>query len=178
MWGAACRVWRNLGFGIGFSVLQNSDDVSGTGTVTNPLFFDSPRSVTLAETGLKHREVSVHFSAVYVLSVSERFRVSLFGGPTIFRIRQDLVTDVELGPETDPPLFQTVTIASVTTSSANETGVGGHIGFDGTYLLKDQLGVGGFFRYTGSSVDLPTGNTMTTIDVGGAQLGGGVRLFF
>ncbi len=176
--GGGLRVWRNLGFGAGFSMLQTSDDVSGTGSVPNPLFFDSPRSVTFTETGLKHREVGVHFSAVYVIPVSERFMVSLFGGPTIFRVRQDFVTDVELGPETDAPLFETVSVASVTTSSTDETGFGGHIGFDGTFLMNDQLGVGGFFRYTGGSVDLPAGNSMKTIDVGGAQLGGGLRLFF
>lgn len=172
------RIWRNVAFGVGFSVLQNSDDISGTGTVPNPLFFDSPRSVTFTETALKHREVGIHISAVYVLPVSERFMLSIFGGPTVFRVRQDLVTDVELGPETAAPLFDMVSVASVTTSSANESGIGGHIGFDGTFLLNDQLGVGGFVRYTGGSVDLPTGTTTTTIDVGAAQLGGGLRLFF
>lgn len=134
--------------------------------------------MTFTETALKHREVGIHISAVYVLPVSERFMLSIFGGPTVFRVRQDLVTDVELGPETAAPLFDMVSVASVTTSSANESGIGGHIGFDGTFLLNDQLGVGGFVRYTGGSVDLPTGTTTTTIDVGAAQLGGGLRLFF
>ena len=172
------RVWRSLAVGVGFSVLRSSDGISGAGTVPNPLFFDSPRSVTFTETGLKHREVGIHVSVIYMIPVSERFMVSLFGGPTIFCLRQDLVTDVELGPELDAPLFETVSVASVTTSSTDETGVGGHIGFDVTFLLNNQLGAGEFFRYTGGSVDLPTGNTMTSIDVGGAQVGGGLRLFF
>ena len=46
------------------------------------------------------------------------------------------------------------------------------------FLLNDQLGVGGFFRFAGGSVDLPIGNAMTSVDVGGAQLGGGLRLYF
>ena len=176
--GGGLRVWRSLAFGVGFSVLQNTDDVVGSGTVPNPLFFDRPRAVTYSESGLKHREVGIHFSAVYVIPLSERMMVSIFGGPTIFRVRQDLVSAVELGPELDAPLFENVSVSSVTTSSANETSVGGHIGFDGTFLLNDQLGVGGFFRFAGGSVDLPIGNAMTSVDVGGAQLGGGLRLFF
>ena len=172
------RVWRNLAFAVGFSVQESSDEITGSGSVPNPLFFDRPRAVTFAETGLKHREVGIHFSAVYVIPVSDRFTVSLFGGPTIFRVRQDPVSSIVLGPETDAPLFETVTVASVGTSSVDETGGGGHLGFDGTFLLNDQLGVGGFFRYAGGSVDLPTGNSMTSLDVGGAQVGGGLRVFF
>ena len=176
--GGGLRVWRSFGVGVGASVLQNTDDITGSGSVPNPLFFDRPRSVTYAETGLKRREVGIHISAIYVVPFSGRVMFSIFGGPTIFRARQDLISDIELGPELDAPLFGTVTVASVSTVSISKTGVGGHIGFDGTFLLNDQLGVGGFFRYTGGSVDLPTGNTMTSVDVGGAQLGGGLRVFF
>jgi len=172
------RVWRSLGVGAGFSLQESTDDISGSGTVPNPLFFDRPRPVSFTETGLKHREIGIHLSAVYVIPVSERFRVSLFGGPTLFRVRQDLVSDITLGPETDAPLFETVSVASVATSSVNGTGGGGHVGFDGAFLLNEQLGFGGFFRFAGGSVDLPTGNSMTSVGVGGAQLGGGLRVSF
>ena len=172
------RIAGNLGVGVGFSVLGNQNDVSGTGTVPNPLFFDRPRDVTFEETGLEHREVGIHFSAVYVIPVSDRFLVSVFGGPTLFRLRQDLVSDVVLGPETDAPFFDMVDVASVSTTSVSATSFGGHIGFDGTFLLNDQLGVGGFFRCAAGSVDLPTGDTLVSVDAGGLQIGGGLRLFF
>lgn len=172
------RIMRNLGVGVGLSFLRNQSNANGTGTVPNPLFFDRPRDVTFAQTGLEHREIGIHFSAVYVIPVSDRFMVSAFGGPTLFRLRQDLVSNVELGPETHAPLFDIVNVESVSTTSVSETGFGGHIGFDGTFLLNDQLGVGGFFRYAGGSVDLPTGDTLVSVSVGGLQIGGGLRLFF
>ena len=172
------RIAGNLGVGVGLSLLTNQNDVSGTGTAPNPLFFDRPRDVVFQETGLEHREVGIHLSAVYIIPVSDRFLVSVFGGPTLFRLRQDIVSSVELGPETAAPLFDMVDVASVSTTSISETGFGGHIGFDGTFLLNDQLGVGGFFRYAGGSVDLPTGDTVVPVDVGGVQVGGGLRLFF
>ena len=77
------RIVGNLGFGVAFSLMENQDDIAGTGTVPNPLFFDRPRSVMFAETGLKHREIGVHFSAVYVIPVSERFLISVSGGPNL-----------------------------------------------------------------------------------------------
>ena len=88
------------------------------------------------------------------------------------------MSDVELGPETDAPFFDTVDVASVSTTTVSETGLGVHIGFDETFLLNDQLGVGGFFRFAGGSVDLPAGDTLVSVDVGGVQVGGGLRLFF
>ena len=176
--GGGLRVWNNFAAGVGFSLLGKSDDITGGGTVPNPLFFDRPRTVTYTETGLERRETGIHFSAFYVVPISERLMLTFFGGPTIFRVRQDLVGDIELGPETDAPLFRNVTVSSVVTRTVNETGFGGHIGLDGTFMLNDQLGVGGFFRYSGGSVELPTGNTRTSVDVGGPQLGGGLRLFF
>jgi len=171
------RLVGNLAFGVGFSLMENQGDATGHGTVPNPLFFDRDRSVTFDATGLKHREVGIHFSAVYVIPLGDRFLVSIFGGPTVFRLRQELVGDVALGPELDLPFFDSVDVASVTTTSVSETGLGGHVGVDGTFLLNDQLGVVGFFRFDGGSVDVATGTTQVSIDVGGAQAGGGLRIF-
>ena len=163
------RIWRNLGASIGFSTVRMTDDIAGTGTVPNPLLHHRPRSVSYTETGLKHHELAVHLSAVYVVPVYERFIVSLLGGPTLFRIHQDVISDIELGPET---------LNALTTSSVGRTGFGGHIGFDGTFLLNEELGASGFFHYAGGTVDLPSGNSVISIKVGGAQLGGGLKLFF
>ena len=158
--------------------MENQENITGTGAVPNPLFFDRPRIVMFEETDLKHREIGIHFSAVYVIRVADRVVVTVSGGPSLLRLRQDLVSNIELGPETDVPFFDTVSVASVATTSANERGLGGHIGFDGTFLLNEQLGVSAFARYVGGSVDLHNGDSVVSVDVGGFQFGGGLRLFF
>ena len=172
------RLWRSLGASIGFSTVHMTDDIAGTGTVPNPLLYHRPRPVSYAKTGLKRQELAVHLSAVYVVPVSERFIVSILAGPTLFRIHQDVISDVELGPETQAPLFSTVTVNALTTASVGRTGIGGHIGFDGTFLLNEELGASGFVHYAGGAVDLPSSNTVISINVGGAQVGGGLKLFF
>ena len=172
------RLWRSLGASIGFSTVHMTDDIVGTGTVPNPLLHHRPRPVSYAETGLKRHELAVHLSAVYVVPVSERFIVSVLAGPTLFRVHQDVISAVELGPETQAPLFPTVTVNALTTASVGRTGIGGHIGFDGTFLLNEELGASGFVHYAGGAVDLPSGNTVISINVGGAQVGGGLKLFF
>ena len=115
---------------------------------------------------------------VYVIPLSDRIRVSVFGGPTLFRLNQDIVEDLQLGPEPGAPFFNTVDVQSAVASSVTQSGFGGHFGFDGTYLLTSQFGVTGIFRFAGGSVELLDESSATSIDVGGPQLSGGLRLFF
>ncbi len=175
---AGMRVVGNLAVGLAFSVFETTEDISGRGTVPSPLFFDRPRSVTFEATGLKRRELGIHVSAVYLYPVSDRILVSFFGGPSVFQLRQGLVRDIELGPETDAPLFESVDVSSVVIDSVRNWGIGGHAGVEGTFLLTSQLGVSGFFRFAAGAVDLTSGDTSRSVDVGGAQLGGGLKLFF
>ena len=175
---AGIRVVGNLAVGLAFSVFETTEDISLRGTVPSPLFFDRPRTVTFEATGLKRRELGIHLSALYVFPVSDRILVSIFGGPSVFQLRQGLVRDIELGPETDAPLFGSVDVSSVVIDSVRNWAVGGHAGVDGTFLLTSQLGVSGFFRVAGGAVDLTSGNISVSVDVGGAQLGGGLKLFF
>jgi hypothetical protein len=46
---------------------------------------------------------------------------------------------------------------------------------DVAYTLTPRYGVGGYVRYAGGTVDLPS---MAGAHVGGAQAGGGIRLRF
>ena len=65
---------------------------------------------------------------------------------------------------------------------SQKTGIGGNVGVDVTYMLPDMIGVGGLIRYTAASISptAPDGVTITptSIDVGGLQVGGGLRLRF
>jgi hypothetical protein len=45
--------------------------------------------------------------------------------------------------------------------------------------VTPRYGVGIFFRYSGASVDMPlVGGGTVTVDAGGVQLGGGLRVRF
>jgi hypothetical protein len=78
-----------------------------------------------------------------------------------------------------PPSFSTVTVRQATVSQADESKTGINVGLDGTYRITALYGVGGFIRFAGTSIELalPGGGT-TTVDVGGFQMGGGLRVRF
>ena len=170
------RVWRGLAAAFGVTVVNSTSAVAVSGSVPHPLFFDTPRTVTLQRADLTHRQVGFHFQAVYVIPVTDAVDIAVFGGPSVFRVEQAFVTGVTLGPEVDP--FDTVALTAVATQASQETGVGFNVGTDVTYMFTDILGAGGFFRYASGSVDFTTSAGVQSIDAGGAQAGGGVRLRF
>ena len=90
-----------------------------------------------------------------------------------------------LGAERSP--FDAISIDGVTRTTSRNTGMGGNVGVDVTYMLTDMIGVGGLIRYTAASISpdklAPEGVSEwepkpTSIDVGGLQVGGGLRLRF
>ena len=169
------RVWRNLAVGIGFSRFHDTDDMTVEATLPHPLFFDRPRSVTAPVAGVGHSQSAVHIFGLWMLPVSGKMEVAFFGGPTIFNVRQDLVTDVQLAPES-PPF--TGGITSVAQTEAKKTGVGVNVGADWSYMVTPRFGGGIFLRYAGASVDLEAPGLSIDLKVGGFQGGAGLRVRF
>ena len=175
------RVWRNVSAAVGVSVLNTSRAATINGTVPSPLYYNSARSATHSlASDLEHRQLGVHLMAVYVYPITETIDVAFFGGPSIFKVSQDLVSGETLGAEASP--FDAISINGVTRTTSQKTGIGGNVGVDVTYMLTDMIGVGGLIRYTAASIspDAPDGVTITptSFDVGGLQVGGGLRLRF
>ncbi|HJZ78639.1 MAG TPA: hypothetical protein VKE51_43225, partial [Vicinamibacterales bacterium] len=71
-----------------------------------------------------------------------------------------------------PPGTQNV-VSSVQRESGTAKGV--NIGADLSYSFTKLVGAGGFIRYNGGSVDLPS---LSDVKAGGFQLGIGARLRF
>ena len=47
-----------------------------------------------------------------------------------------------------------------------------------TYMIAPQIGAGLFVRYMGGFADIPTLGGDVSVDVGGVQTGGGIRVRF
>ena len=167
--GGAYKVWgNNLLAGVTYSHVSSKSDGSLTGSVPDPVFFDRPRAVTKAFTGLKHSENAVHIDAIWMIPVANKMDVGISAGPTIFAVKQDTIptlTVAEPGP--------TVTTEVV---SASKTTVGFNFGADLQYMLRKKWGVGGMMRYSVGSVSLPGAEKKLT--VGGFQIGVGGRYRF
>ena len=173
--GVVVRLAGRFGMGFAASVVTNDTDANVTASVPHPFFFAKPRSVA-GTTPSTRRETAGHIQAVYLLP-GRRLNVMIFGGPSLFSIRQTLVTDVVYS-ETYP--YDTATFSSAqTASSTSKTAIGFHAGVDVAWMFSRSLGVGGMARFARAQATLnATNNPALKVDAGGLLVGGGIRLAF
>ncbi len=176
--GFGVRVWRNFTVGVGYHQEDNDTDSQLTGSIPSPIFFNRPRQLD-QDVVLEREEQAVHLVFGWVVPINEKFDVLVFGGPSFFRLEQDVVTDVDIG-EQGPPFTTVVAEPSVTTQKKSFTGY--NVGVDATYVLWSnddiRVGAGGFVRFTQASGDIDMISGPQSTDVGGVQFGFGIRTRF
>jgi len=157
------HVWRNLG--VGGAYTQFSATTTGTvdAQVPHPILFNQPRFAT-APVELTHEEWAIHMLGVYVLPLTERIDLALFGGPVYMNVKDDHVSAIQIAEES--PTFATVTIAKAVITTTDTRKWSGAFGADLTYFLTPMIGIGVAARAVPGS------------DVGHLQLGVGARLRF
>ena len=176
------RVWRNVSAGIAFHRESTTAEGSIQAQIPNPSFFGPLRPVDIAISDLERSEQAVHLQIGYMLPVSEQLNVHLFLGPSFFRLKQDVISDLTFTERTSPA---TTLDSTATVEERSESAVGFNIGADVSYLFYTtdafKVGAGIFLRYAGATVDINLlNNSGTTVgsDVGGFQIGFGGRFRF
>jgi hypothetical protein len=114
---------------------------------------------------LSHSEKTFYLQALWTIPVTDKMDASFSFGPSFINVSQELVSSVSVTGGTATPLTET----------QSDTAKGFNVGADLSYMLNPRYGVGGFVRYVGGSVGLPS---VTELKVGGFQIGGGARLRF
>jgi hypothetical protein len=167
--GAVVRITGNLGAGVSFSSLSRTADAEVTASIPHPFFFNQPRAIS-GVTSVEHKEFATHLSGVYVIP-SPRIDLALFGGLSFFKVEKDFVDDISY-TETFP--YDSATFSQGVLAREDLSERGWHVGADATFKLGRRWGAGGLVRYATASVPFRTGAE----DVGGLQLGGGLRVIF
>lgn len=166
---AGYRIRPQIGVAVGFSRFAKTGTAQGAASIPSPVFFNRPAAVTINPIDAQRSDRNVYIVAMYFLPLTDMVELSVFGGPSITKVRQDFITNVTVpdGTQTlaSPPTLQT--------QSGTSTGV--NVGVDVSYMVTPRLGGGVFIRYNGGSVDL---DTATGVKTGGVQLGIGARLRF
>ena len=86
-------IWRRLGVGVGVTRFTVSAPATISGSVPHPFFFSRLRSVSGESSALTREELGVHVQARAIIPVGNRVEVALFGGPSFFQAKQEMVTD-------------------------------------------------------------------------------------
>ncbi|MEO5741855.1 MAG: hypothetical protein ABIS29_14805, partial [Vicinamibacterales bacterium] len=145
--------------------------------------FGQSRTATASVTDLEHSENAVHLQVVWTIPLTSKFELAVMGGPSFFTVRQTVATVQAPRDVRDPAPFNNLTINTVSVTDVKESPVGVNVGVDGRYWIRTikgvGIGVGGFLRYAGASLELatPVGVTRDTeLSTGGTQGGLGLRL--
>jgi hypothetical protein len=154
--GVAIGVWGSSGKG----------DSTVVASIPDPLVTGKFKTVTVTGTDLKQTNVGVDFQLVWTRPITDRFRLAVFGGPTIIHVSQDVGSiAVDSGGQASPSSEH----QSATTAKA------GNIGADTVFDITKRFGVGVFVRYAGGKADLPAASSVT---VGGTQVGARLQMWF
>ena len=171
--------------GIGISIVgtahQNPVDLFIS--VPHPTAFNANATDTETTDGQFQRlEGSVNLQLVGAAEISERVRIRVLGGPTYFRIQQDLVSDIRYAQVFG--VFNRVNEVDIQEYEVAEkvegTGWGFHVAGDVSIFFNRVVGIGGFARYSRGAVEIddPITGDPIELDAGGFQVGGGLRLKF
>ncbi len=174
--GAGVEVYRGLFLAASMSYASGTSDVTIDQEIPHPFFFDRTRRATATVAGLPRDELALHLQAAWILPVGRRIQLSAAGGPTLFRLDQTLVTDVDYIEEYP---FDSVVLDDAVTEIQRQFRWGFNVQVNVITMLSRHLGVDGLIRYSRATVPFD-GPDESTLDVpaGGFEVGVGVRFGF
>ncbi len=174
--GAGIQVMRRLFVGGAVSAFSASTAGAVTAEIPHPFFFNQKRTLTAPVGGLDRIELGAHIQAATILPIHRRIRVMLAAGPSVFRVRQELISNVSYNHEYP---FDEVTFGAATTESQARTAFGYHAQAGVVTMFSRRLGADLLVRYSEATAvfDGSDGETFSA-SVGGLQFGLGLRALF
>jgi len=170
----AKRVAGPLAIGGGGEAITRSTSGSFTAAIPHPFFFGNPRTLTENVDGLDRMQLALHFHVGGLWFPGKRMHVSVRGGPSVFYVRQAVVTDVHYS-ESYP--YDVVTFQDAVTTEVDGWRFGFNVGGDVAYYIGRKTGVGAGASYARGDVALGSHTEQASV-VRGVTLSGGLRVRF
>jgi len=175
---AGIRLWRNVGLGVGLTTYAPGSRNNGGGEVTaripHPFEFNKHREVS-GDAGLRRKETAIHANVLYFVPSRSNLQAVIGAGATFFQAEQSFVNDV-LYDHVYP--YDTATFRGIDLDNETATGIGFNASVDVAWRFTRTFGVGGLVRYAQGSLPFTPGDRGLKLDVGGVQVGVGVRVIF
>jgi opacity protein-like surface antigen len=170
------RVAGHISVGFGISYARHDEAATVDAHVPHPFLFQTLRDATFTTASLSGQELVMHIPILWTQSFRSATRITIFGGPSIFHVTQDFVTNVTLN-EVYP--YDSVTITDTSQSEISDNAFGFHVGAGVTQFFGPTVGAGVDVRYSRASLDFADdANATTAARAGGLQVTGGVRFRF
>ena len=180
--GGGYMVTRQFGAGVTVSGFGHNDAAELSLLVPHPFHYNASASATGGTPALERRERAVHLEAAFVPFSNGRLSLRVFGGPSFFGYRADMVRDMDF--DQTATVDENVNVVNITSADlvdVTASAVGGHAGASFSYFFTGTLGAGAFARYSGATVELtpePMSEVTQKVKVGGFTVGAGLRLRF
>jgi hypothetical protein len=172
------RLWGGFGLQLAGTWAGQITDATVTASVPSPLPGANARTVSGRATQIHRQEGALHVDASFAVpaSRSSRAQVVVFAGPSLFRVKQDLVTGVTVN---EAPPFTTATFVSATVVESTKQHLGANGGIEASLRLYKALGVGVLIRYSRATLTFsPTPDVNISVNAGDLQVGGGLHFRF
>ena len=172
--GVVVRLKGYLGVGVAVSYATHDVSTDVAAEIPHPFFFSQPRRVTGAASA-NRTETATHIDAVWMVP-ARAVDVLVSAGPSLFNVTQTLVADVLYS---DKYPYDVASFVSASTTTVRQTAAGFHLGADVTLKIAAHVGVGALVRFSRASAVVVAGTGKTlTVDLGGVQAVGGLRIRF
>jgi hypothetical protein len=169
------RAGQRLCFGLGVSGFTRRDPAAVTGAIPHPFFFGQPRPIAGQAQGLEREEIRLHAEIGVRIPIVRRIDLTVFAGPSLFTIRQDVVTAIRF---TEAYPYDTALFNGVSVERVSRSVLGYHAGLDLAYPIWRFLGVGLGARFSRADTRLPATAHGVRVRAGGIEAAGGVRIRF
>jgi hypothetical protein len=169
------RVWRRIGVGIAVSHTSRRGVAEIDARIPHPLQFEQPRTAAGSQSGINTAQTAAHLQLLYSADVTPRITLVLSAGPSVVRMEQEFVTDVEYS-ESYP--FDEATFTGAGTRRASASGTGFNAGADFRWMFARSVGAGVLVRYSRATLDLQGAEHSVAARAGGVQAGIGLRFAF
>lgn len=152
-------------------------NASISAVIPHPFSYNTPRPTSAAGLSVGRTENDGHLQLTWLMPLSSRVDLSIFGGPSLFYVRQNLVSGDLTLRESYP--YDTVAISSFRTATKSKATIGANAGMDLTVIVWRNLGVGVGGRYARGSTTVASADSGTVkMQLGGVQVSGGLRMRF
>lgn len=149
-------------------------------TLPHPAFFDTFGTGTAIANGLERSERSIDIQAAVLVPTPDVWSLRLFGGPTHFSVRQEMIRDIIVDQFSDLQGLNLVGVVDYDLEEVEEGAWGFNVGADVALFFTPHIGVGGVIRFNRVTMTIedPLSGEAAELEAGATSLGAGLRLRF
>lgn len=179
---AGLKFHSMVGVGVHFDPVKYEYPVGLAVSVPHPLIFNRLASDADATSGtLERKDLGVDIFVTFIPRTPDAWRIRLFGGPTYFKVTQEMVEVIRYSQVFNAFGANVVDITTHTDKTVEDSAWGFNVGADLSYFFSKYVGVGGVVRFNQGTVKIasePLTGQPTELEAGHTTVGGGLRLRF